>query len=113
MAEVIDISPSEQKVCYTLPTSKDTKVFGPKWWDAFEDLASRIPCGACREESESFVKFWHDTKNVDLKKPIFDKANYDYWVKRISYESRKKERIIVVIVIAVLLVIIGIVASKK
>lgn len=90
MAEILDIS--KNRVCYDLPNSKDTKIFGPVFWDAFHDLASRIPCDGCREESESFVKFWHDLKNYDLGKDIQYKDNFDKWLSKIEIVKGERQR---------------------
>lgn len=109
MAEVIDISPPSgdglQKVCYELPTSKETTVFGPVFWDSFQDLASRIPCGSCKEEAESFVRFWHDLKNKDLGKPIQYQDNFDYWVNRVCNNAKKR-----MIILTIALVVVSVIA---
>lgn len=50
-------------VAYELPLSVDGNVFGPVFWNAFHDIASKVPCSGCREEAESFMKFFHDLVN--------------------------------------------------
>lgn len=61
---------------YRLPTDVDPSVFGPKYWAAFHDLTSKIPCGTCREFAERFMTFFHDTVNLKLGKPLYDPANF-------------------------------------
>lgn len=96
---------------YNLPDAKDPKIFGPEFWKAFHDIASKIPCDECKEESETFVIFWHDLKNYDLGKEIFDKENFDYWLTKIEKIRKKKLKLLlsflagVVITVAVILII--------
>lgn len=115
MAEVIDIS--KTKVCYELPNSIDPSIFGADFWAAFHDLASRIPCEACKVESESFVRFWHDLKNYDLNKPIGDRTNFNYWLQKIAVvkgeRARKKDRVILSFIAAVVTAILIIVLIRK
>lgn len=72
------------KVAYDLPTSLEPFVFGPDYWFAFHDLARRIPCGGCKKEAESFLVFFHDYKNYELGKKIYDKKNFINWINKIS-----------------------------
>lgn len=101
-----------EKVCYDLPTSLDTSVFGPEYWKAFHDLANRIPCGICQEKAKSFVVFWHDLKNKDLGKPIYDKENFDYWTFEISKQSKKNKFIVGTLVAIVIILVITILTRK-
>lgn len=117
MAEIIDIS--KTKVCYDLPNSKDTAIFGPAFWDAFHDLASRIPCEGCKAESESFVKFWHDLKNYDLNKPLEDRSNFNLWLDKIETVKGERKRNtdryllgFIAIVVTVILVVV-LIKTKK
>lgn len=72
-----------KQTCYSLPTTKDPDKFGPSWWFAFHDLASKVPCPSCREEAVSFMSFFHDVINQKLKKPLYNKENFDMWVTKI------------------------------
>lgn len=81
-----------QRVTYTLPTSVDTSVFGPAYWGAFHDLASRIPCIACREKMQSMMTFVHDYVNYRLGKQIYDKQNFINTLNEIS--KLKKQTLI-------------------
>lgn len=65
------------KDCYNLPGSADPTVFGPVYWNAFHDLAKRVPCPGCRSFAEKFISYFHDVVNVKLGKPLFDSANYN------------------------------------
>lgn len=115
MAEVIDIS--KTKVCYDLPNSKDPKIFGPDFWAAFHDLASRIPCDGCREETVAFEVFHHDLKNYDLGKPIQDKTNFNYWLKKLesvqNQKERKRNRVILTFISAIIVTILIVVLIRK
>lgn len=112
MDNVIDIS--KTKVCYDLPNSKDPKIFGPDFWAVFHDVANRIPCDGCREETVSFEIFHHDLKNYDLGKPLHDKVNFTLWVEKISaikQERQKKKGIMILgyvaaVVTAILIIVI-------
>lgn len=73
-----------EQVCYTLPKDGAPEQWGPKYWTAFHDLAARVPCDGCREEARDFMTFFHDWVNQKTGKPIFDQANYDAWVAKIS-----------------------------
>lgn len=77
------------KVTYELPTSVDGSVFGPSYWQAFHDLASKVPCGGCRQETESFIKFFHDLVNYRLGKQIYDKKNFIEVMNKISALKNK------------------------
>lgn len=82
-----------QKVTYELPTSVDTDVFGPAYWAAFHDLASKVPCGACREKMESIMIFVHDLVNLKTEKPLYNKDNFFQWLKIISQIKNKPIKI--------------------
>lgn len=71
-------------VTYELETSPDPDVFGPSYWFAFHDLANRVPCINCRQEAESFIRFFHDLKNYELGKKVYDKKNFISWINKIS-----------------------------
>lgn len=73
-----------EKVCFNLPTTVDTSVFGPEYWNAFHTLASKIPCGGCRGFAEKFMVFFHDLVNVKTGAKIYDQANYNYFLSAIS-----------------------------
>lgn len=72
-----------------LPTSIDVNVFGPPTWKLLHEIVEGIPCDDCKEEASSFMVFWHDLKNYELKKPIHDKKNFIYWIKRISSLNKR------------------------
>lgn len=76
-------------VTYELPLSPDTSVFGPPFWQAFHDLANRVPCGTCRDKMSSFMVFAHDMVNFNLGKPVYDKKNFIFWIKLISQLNNK------------------------
>lgn len=111
MASNIDI------VTYQLPTSKDTTVFGPAFWSAFQDLANRVPCDGCKDHAKSFVSFWHDLVNLHTGKPLFDKANFDKVMKQIQevqgIRQKNVDRKILVGIAVVVVAILIIVAIKK
>jgi len=99
-------------VTYELSNSKDTTTFGPSFWIAFHDLAKRVPCDGCREHAESFMVFFHDLVNVRKGVPIYNKDNYNKWIKRISELAEEKKKrtdrailgFVAVVVIAILVV---------
>lgn len=68
-----------ETLCFDLPASFDPSIFGSKYWNAFHSLASKIPCGMCRGFAEKFIVFFHDTVNMKLGKPLYDKENFDYF----------------------------------
>lgn len=72
--------PTQDVVTLVLPNSASPAVFGPKYWEAFHTLADRIPCGECRDKGSAFVRFFHDLVNRKLGKPIYDQANFDFWM---------------------------------
>lgn len=94
---------------YNLPDDPNPVVFGPEFWKAFEDLASKIPCSICKDEGESFVSFWHDLKNFDLGKPIFNRDNFEKWLQRISLIAKENTSNKEVKQIKILLAIISLV----
>lgn len=71
-----ETTPGFETISYKLPTDTAPIVFGPKYWAAFHDLTSRVPCGTCREFAEKFMVFFHDTVNLKLSKPLFDPVNF-------------------------------------
>ena|ERR1035437_561862 len=77
-------------VTYELPNSVDTAVFGPVYWAAFADLASKIPCGPCRGHAEGMITFWHDLVNIHIGKPVYDQANFDKYMMQLSMLNKKK-----------------------
>lgn len=79
-----------QTLSYTLPTTVVPEEFGPYYWKAIHDMASRIPCGSCRGKWETFTKFGHDFVNQRLGKPIYDQKNFDEWM---DYILKTKEEI--------------------
>lgn len=101
-------------VTYRLPKSKDTKVFGPEYWAAFHDLANRIPCDGCREDTNSFMVFWHDLVNIKTGKKVYDQKNFNEWIKRVDklVEEKKKRTdrkilgFIAAVVVSILIVVI-------
>lgn len=80
-----------EEVCFNLPRNSDPMVFGPKYWEAFHALSHRIPCGLCRGFAERFMVFFHDTVNLKLGKPLYDKENFDYFTKLYVDISQGKE----------------------
>lgn len=110
MASNIDI------VTYQLPTSKDTTVFGPAFWAAFDDLAKRVPCDGCKDHAVSFVSFWHDLVNLHTGKPLYDKSNFDKVMAQVVAIQGQRQRNIdrkILVGIAVVVVAILIVVSIK
>lgn len=79
-----------RKINATLPTSVDTAVFGPPTWRLLHEIVDGIPCNDCQREASSFMTFWHDLKNYELGKQIFDKKNFSYWIRRISSLNKRK-----------------------
>lgn len=69
-----------------LPNSIDTEVFGSKYWEAFHTLADMIPCSLCREDAVKMMVFVHDIVNKKIGHPVFDKQNYDKWIKKLCKE---------------------------
>jgi hypothetical protein len=88
---------SEQKenivVTYNLPTSVDTEIFGPVYWAAFHDLASKIPCGICKEKMEQTMIFVHDLVNQRLGKSIHNPENFKKYLNYISKLNNKPIKI--------------------
>lgn len=78
-----------KKFVYEIPQSVDGNEFGPPTWGALHELVENIPCGGCKEEAVSFMNFWHDLKNWELRKPVMHKKNFVYWINRISSLKRK------------------------
>lgn len=74
---IISHNKNKEKVCYDLTKNPDPAVFGPQYWAAFHNLASRVPCGTCRGFAEKFMVFFHDVVNRKINHPIFDQKNYD------------------------------------
>lgn len=70
-------------VTFKLPSSHAPDKFGPSYWKARHKLAEMTPCPACREEAVSHEIFFHDWVNNKTDKKLFNKENYDEWVKRI------------------------------
>lgn len=73
-----------QHICFELPTTADTTIFGPKYWAAFHTLAANIPCGGCRGFAEKFMIFFHDMVNQKLGKPLQDEANFKQFTHLIA-----------------------------
>lgn len=107
MADSID------KVCYDLPTDKNPSVFGPVYWNAFHDLASRIPCDGCKEHAESFITYWHDLVNIHTGKPIYDQVNFDTWVDKTALKSKKVKILLGFSVLIIVVLIVYIIIKKK
>lgn len=106
MSTNIDIS--KTKVCYELPNSKDTTVFGPAFWDAFDDLAGRVPCDGCREHAKEFVSFWHDLVNLRTGKPLYDKSNFNKWMTQVNaIQKQRQDNVNRKILIAVAIVVVA------
>lgn len=71
-----------------LPNNPDPEIFGSKFWEALHSIVEDIPCPACRSKAVPFMKFFHDVVNKSLKKPLYDKDNYDFWINYLC----KKEK---------------------
>lgn len=69
-------APDLETISYRLPTDVDPTIFGPKYWAAYHDLTSRIPCGTCREFAERFMIFFHDLVSLKLGKKLYDPVNF-------------------------------------
>lgn len=68
---------------YEVSSSRDPSEFGASYWAAIHNIVSEIPCELCREEAERFVTFWHDLKNKELGKEIYNKKNFDIQLNKI------------------------------
>lgn len=77
------------KLNYEIPNSTDAEKFGPATWCALHDIVENIPCPICRVEAVSFMRFFHDMKNVALGKPVMYKQNYLNWLNKISKIKNK------------------------
>lgn len=73
-----------------LPNDVDPQVFGSKYWEAFHKLAEMIPCAGCRSNAVPFMRFFHDIVNKETGKKLYDKANYDRWIKELCQANSKK-----------------------
>lgn len=71
-------------ITLALPNSKDTAIFGPKYWKALHTITAKIPCSICRDKAVPFMNFFHDVVNHHTDKPIFDKENYNTHIDNIS-----------------------------
>lgn len=71
-------------LCFDLPKTVDTTVFGPKYWSAFHTLAENIPCSGCRGFAEKFMVFFHDMVNKKLGKPLYDEKNFTFFTHLIA-----------------------------
>lgn len=80
-------------VTFKLPNSIDAEIFGPEYWRAFHTLSEMIPCSICRNDAVPMFRFVHDVVNKKLKKPLFDKENYDKWVERVCEKEEVKDEI--------------------
>lgn len=69
-------TPDFETISYRLPTDVDPTVFGPKYWEAYHNLTSNIPCGTCKEFAVRFMIFFHDVVNLKLGKPLYDPKNF-------------------------------------
>jgi hypothetical protein len=76
-------------VTFKLPNSIDADVFGPEYWKAYHKLTDMIPCSICRKDAVPMMRFVHDIVNKKLKKPIYDKENYDKWIARLCDKNEK------------------------
>jgi len=70
-----------ERLCFELPRTGDSSVFGPHYWAAFHKLAHNVPCSICRGFAEKFIVFFHDTVNKKLGKPIYDQENFSYFTR--------------------------------
>lgn len=75
---------------FKLPNSHDPDVFGPPLWKARHFLAEFTPCSACRIDTVSHEKFYHDWVNKKKGKKIKYNENYDEWVMRICENKTEK-----------------------
>lgn len=82
------LSRGTKKVTYNLPVSKDPDTFGPYYWNVLHSTVADIPCGACRGEAVSFMKFFHDRVNLKLKKPLYDEENFRFWITKLCTEYK-------------------------
>lgn len=76
---------------FKLPNSHDPDVFGAPTWEARHFLAEWTPCPGCRSEAVSHEKFFHDYVNLKTEKKLYDKQNYDKWVKKICESKEEKK----------------------
>lgn len=73
-------------ITMSLPNSGN---WGPKWWKAKEFLNANLPCSICSVKAVPFGTFEHDVVNAMTEKPIFDKDNWKFWVKKINELDKK------------------------
>ena len=66
---------------------------GSKIWDERKKINSNIDCETCRDKADHLETFSHDVVNATLGKKIFDKTNWDNYVKivKCANDSCKKE----------------------
>ena len=77
-------------VTLKLPNNPNPQVFGSKYWESFHTLAEMIPCPACRSKAAPFMSFFHDVVNKETGKKLYDKKNYDYWIKFLCEKNPNK-----------------------
>lgn len=82
--KVVSLPQGISRQCYDLPTSLDSSVFGPKYWQAFQSLAHNVPCYHCRVFAEKFISYFHDIVNIKTGKQPYDINNYNYFNKSIA-----------------------------
>ena len=60
------------------PTDKHN--WGPKAWNALNEVCDAIPCPSCRKHCKDMIKFEHDLVNIKLEKPIYDEEHFDKYL---------------------------------
>lgn len=64
---------------------------GSKIWKKIDEDVDKIDCGTCKDEGKKLISFAHDIVNARLGKPIFNKKNFDEYVKIIDCLRAKHE----------------------
>jgi hypothetical protein len=85
----------------TDPSELSMKVAGPRAWHIIEhayqqadkiaqEAVRDLPCRSCSgEEGLELVRFVHDVKNIELGKPVYDKAAFQSAHKRVDDAAAK------------------------
>lgn len=70
--------------CYYLPKHGSPDSWGKYYWGALHSTIEKIPCSICRNEASEMMKAMHDTVNLRLEKPLYDKDNLKKWLDKYS-----------------------------
>ena len=53
-------------------------VCGSSWWAMLEGVVGGISCESCREHAQLLLSGMHDLVNINLGKPVHDRANFEH-----------------------------------